>query len=164
MRALLCLARLALSSGLTLRMGPFKAIAIFGGTGGVGRECVYQALKDGNNVVILARDPSKLLTPERVTGSGGASITDPKLHVIQGNVCEAADVNKVSSSSLSLYVVASSHASLTFHHLPHLHRSTSTLPPRPPLRCKALSWRLEARPRTWARQCSLTAPQTSSRP
>lgn len=91
---LLCLV-LALSSGLTLRMSGPKTVAIFGGTGGVGRECVYQALKEGHNVVVLARDPSKMLTPERVAGSGGSLLTDPKLHVIQGNVCEAADVNKV---------------------------------------------------------------------
>ena len=38
-----------------------STVAIFGGTGETGRECVYQTLKSGKKVVVLARDASKML-------------------------------------------------------------------------------------------------------
>lgn len=74
-----------------------STIAVFGGTGQTGRECVYQALNAGNKVVVLARDPAKMLIP---TGSGGVSnegrtLVNDNLQVIQGSVTDAGDVEKV---------------------------------------------------------------------
>ena len=37
-----------------------STIVVFGGTGKTGAECVYQALEQGNKVVVLARSPEKL--------------------------------------------------------------------------------------------------------
>ena len=70
-----------------------KTIAVFGGTGATGRECVYQALNQGYNVVTLARDPSRMLNPDRIGGAAALG----KLQVITGNVCDAGDVEKVYS-------------------------------------------------------------------
>ena len=57
---------------------------------------LFQALKANRNVVVLARDPAKMLIPE---GSGGADadkpLIDPKLKVIQGDVTNQASVNAV---------------------------------------------------------------------
>jgi uncharacterized protein YbjT (DUF2867 family) len=73
-----------------------STIAIFGGTGITGRECVYQALQAGNNVVVLARDANKMLIP---TGSGGSQadqpLKDDKLTIITGDVTDQASVDKV---------------------------------------------------------------------
>lgn len=70
-------------------------VAVFGGTGETGKEVVYQALKQGEKVVVLARTPDKMRVP---SGSGGglkdAPLSDPKLTVIQGDVTKAADVDK----------------------------------------------------------------------
>jgi len=67
-----------------------STIAVFGGTGKTGSEIVYQALKDGQKVVVLARDPSKMIYPE---GSGGPSntgklLSDPNLKVLTGDVTD----------------------------------------------------------------------------
>ena len=70
-----------------------KTIAVFGGTGATGRECVYQALNQGYNVVTLARDPSRMINPDRI---GGVNAMD-RLQVVTGNVCNAGDVEKVYS-------------------------------------------------------------------
>ena len=79
----------------TLRMNAgIPTVAIFGCTGALGRECVYQALSSGFNVVGLARTPSKMNVPDRAVG-GGALLLDSRLTVIQGDVTNAADVNKV---------------------------------------------------------------------
>lgn len=71
-------------------------IAVFGGTGLTGRECVYQALKNDYKVIVLARDPAKMLIPE---GSGGAQadqiLKDPKLTIVTGDVTDQTSVNKV---------------------------------------------------------------------
>jgi uncharacterized protein YbjT (DUF2867 family) len=73
-----------------------KTIAVFGASGLTGSECVYQALKNGDNVIGLTRNPSKLVMPK---GSGGADaekpLTDPKLTMIAGDVTKQADVDKV---------------------------------------------------------------------
>jgi NAD(P)-dependent dehydrogenase (short-subunit alcohol dehydrogenase family) len=73
-----------------------KTIAVFGGTGKTGREVVYQALKEGLNVVVLARDPSRMLVPK---GSGGDNadrpLLDSKLKVLKGSVTDPMDVRKV---------------------------------------------------------------------
>jgi NAD(P)-dependent dehydrogenase (short-subunit alcohol dehydrogenase family) len=75
-------------------------IAVFGGTGLLGRECVYQALKANHKVVVLARDPSKMLIP---TGAGGADadkpLVDDRLRIITGDVTNQDDVNKVFQSA-----------------------------------------------------------------
>jgi hypothetical protein len=76
-----------------LKMG---TIAIFGGTGQTGRECVYQALKANNKVVVLARNPAKMVVPP---GSGGRFADEPlrdkNLLIVQGDVTNQEDVNKV---------------------------------------------------------------------
>ena len=58
-------------------------IAVFGATGGTGREVVQQALADGHQVTALARDPGKL------------DITDPNLIVVAGSVLDAAPVQRM---------------------------------------------------------------------
>jgi hypothetical protein len=86
---------------LQLRMAS-KTIAVFGGTGLTGRECVYQALQQGYSVVVLARDPSKMLVP---AGSGGAladqPLSNPRLTVLRGDVCSATDVESVYTAATS---------------------------------------------------------------
>jgi nucleoside-diphosphate-sugar epimerase len=76
-------------------LGP-STIAIFGGSGQTGRECVYQALKANHKVVVLARDPSKIKIPP---GSGGAladqPLIDKNLHIVQGDVTDPATVDAV---------------------------------------------------------------------
>jgi len=79
-----------------------KTIAVFGASGLTASECVFQALKSGDNVVGLTRHPSKLVIPK---GSGGASADQPmssvidkiedQLTLIGGDVTNAADVAKV---------------------------------------------------------------------
>ena len=58
-------------------------LAIFGATGRTGRPLVEQALQVGYEVVALVRTPSRL------------AVEHPKLMVIQGNVMNPADVDKV---------------------------------------------------------------------
>ena len=74
-------------------------IAVFGASGLTASECVYQALKDGDNVVGLTRNPSNLKIP---TGSGGADaekpLTDEKLTLIGGDVTKMSDVEKGESA------------------------------------------------------------------
>jgi hypothetical protein len=74
-----------------------NTIAIFGGTGKLGSECVYQALQRGDNVVVLARDKSKMTIPP---GSGGLlagqSLPDhPQLKLIEGSVTNQKNVDTV---------------------------------------------------------------------
>lgn len=76
---------------------PINTIAIFGGSGKLGSECVYQALqKKHTQVVVLARNESKITIPE---GSGGINagkrILNKKLKVIQGTVLNQHDVDRV---------------------------------------------------------------------
>lgn len=62
--------------------------------------CLFQALKQNYNVVVLARDPSKMLIPP---GSGGADaekpLSDPRLKVLQGDVTDQTSVDKVFDSA-----------------------------------------------------------------
>lgn len=71
-------------------------IAVFGASGLTSQECIYQALKDGDTVIGLTRNPANVKVPK---GSGGADadqpLVDPKLTVIGGDVTNAADVAKV---------------------------------------------------------------------
>lgn len=57
-------------------------IAIFGATGGTGRQLVEQALQQGHHVTVLVRDPARL------------PLSDPQLTVIEGNVLDAEPVNQ----------------------------------------------------------------------
>jgi NAD(P)H-binding len=76
-----------------------NTIAVFGGTGATGKEVVFQALKSGANVVVLARDPAKMLVP---AGSGGdkadTPLTDARLKVLKGDVTNQKDVDAVFAS------------------------------------------------------------------
>ena len=70
-------------------------IAVFGASGLTAQECVYQALRDGDKVVGLTRNPSKLVVPK---GSGGKDadkpLVDSNLILIGGDVTNPADVAK----------------------------------------------------------------------
>mmetsp|Transcript_4283 Transcript_4283/g.5548 ORF Transcript_4283/g.5548 Transcript_4283/m.5548 type:complete len:264 (+) Transcript_4283:78-869(+) len=84
-----------------------ERIAVFGGSGRTGSECVYQALKSGKKVSVLARDPKKVCIPE---GSGGSSagslIIDDNLLVVQGDVKNQEDVEKIFDQKISGVIVA----------------------------------------------------------
>jgi uncharacterized protein YbjT (DUF2867 family) len=84
-----------------------KTIAVFGASGLTGAECVYQALKDGDNVIGFTRNPSRLMIPK---GSGGADadkpLTDPKLTMIAGDVTQMSDVDKVFENKVDGVIVA----------------------------------------------------------
>jgi hypothetical protein len=57
-------------------------VAVFGGTGKTGSECVYQTIKSGSKPFVLARDFSKLKVPMGSGGSlGGTSFYDSKIKV-----------------------------------------------------------------------------------
>jgi len=59
-------------------------------------ECVYQALKDGYNVIGLTRNPSNLKIPEGSGGNNaGKEFDEPNLTMIGGDVTNSADVAKV---------------------------------------------------------------------
>ena len=76
-----------------------KTIAVFGASGLTAAECVYQALENGDDVVGLTRNPSKLVIPK---GSGGINagkpLENPNLTLIAGDVTKKADVEKVIES------------------------------------------------------------------
>jgi nucleoside-diphosphate-sugar epimerase len=84
-----------------------KTIAVFGASGLTAAECVYQALKDGDKVVGLTRNPSKLTIPK---GSGGTDadkpLSDPNLTLIAGDVTKKADVDKVFETPIDGVIVA----------------------------------------------------------
>ncbi len=63
-------------------------IALFGATGGTGRQVLAQALAAGHQVTVLVRDPAKL---------AGHQVSD--LTVIQGNVLKAEDVDRAVAGS-----------------------------------------------------------------
>lgn len=106
--ALVALTTLALPMARRSWQVPRAFIAVFGGTGLTGREAVYQALQRGESVVVLARDPAKLLTPLGSCGSSAADqlISDPKLTVVQGDVKVREDVDKVIKSGCTGVVVS----------------------------------------------------------
>ena len=58
-------------------------LTIFGSTGGLGSECLQQALEQGHNVTVLVRNPDKL--PEALRS---------KVHVVQGDALKLEDVRK----------------------------------------------------------------------
>jgi nucleoside-diphosphate-sugar epimerase len=73
-----------------------NTIVVFGGTGKTGSEATFQALKNGYKVVVLARDPSKMLIP---LGSGkengGKPLIDKNLKVVQGSVTDPTAVDRL---------------------------------------------------------------------
>lgn len=80
-----------------------KTIAVFGASGLTSQECIYQALKDGDKVVGLTRNPSNCKVPK---GSGGdaadSPLTDDNFTLIGGDVTNKADVDKVFSEAGSV--------------------------------------------------------------
>lgn len=78
-----------------------KNIAVFGASGLTAAECVYQALENGDSVIGLTRNPSKLVIPK---GSGGNKAGQPleeypNLTLIAGDATKQADVDKVFDSA-----------------------------------------------------------------
>ncbi len=67
-------------------------LAIFGATGGVGRQIVEQALSQGHSVAALVRDPAKL------------SLLNEQLTLVQGNVLERSDVEKTLNGADAVFV------------------------------------------------------------
>ncbi len=57
-------------------------IAVFGATGGTGKQVVQQALAAGDQVIVLVRDPAKL------------GLNNANLAVVTGNVLDAAKVDE----------------------------------------------------------------------
>lgn len=82
-------------------------IAVFGGTGALGKECVYQALEGGDNVIVLARDPSRMKNPERVD-SAETLMTNSRLTVLKGDVTDQKEVDAVfdAASDITGVIVA----------------------------------------------------------
>eukprot|EP00560_Eucampia_antarctica_P004502 CAMPEP_0197831462 /NCGR_PEP_ID=MMETSP1437-20131217/10201_1 /TAXON_ID=49252 ORGANISM="Eucampia antarctica, Strain CCMP1452" /NCGR_SAMPLE_ID=MMETSP1437 /ASSEMBLY_ACC=CAM_ASM_001096 /LENGTH=239 /DNA_ID=CAMNT_0043434385 /DNA_START=187 /DNA_END=906 /DNA_ORIENTATION=- len=83
-----------------------KTIAVFGASGLTSQECIYQALKDGDSVVGLTRNPSNCVIPK---GSGGAKadspLTDEKFTLISGDVTNRADVDKVFAENIDSVII-----------------------------------------------------------
>ena len=72
-----------------------KTILVFGGTGKTGSEVVFQALKAGRKVLVLARDPSNMKIPLGSGGSkGGQDFVDSNLKIVKGSVTNFDDVQK----------------------------------------------------------------------
>jgi len=74
-----------------------EAIAVFGGSGGVGSEVVFQELAKGHAVSCLVRNKARLVVPP---GSGGAKAGLPLTgaRVTEGDVTKQADVDAVFAS------------------------------------------------------------------
>jgi uncharacterized protein YbjT (DUF2867 family) len=80
-----------------------KTVAVFGASGLTAAECIYQALENGDAVVGLTRNPSKLVIPKGSGGSkAGEPFSNPKLTVIAGDVTKPQDVDKVFAAAPKL--------------------------------------------------------------
>jgi len=80
-----------------------KTIAVFGASGLTASECVYQALQNGDTVIGLTRNPSKLVIPKGSGGDkAGEKLESPNLILIGGDVTKAQDVAKVFDAALSV--------------------------------------------------------------
>lgn len=105
---------------LSIAFASSATIAIFGGSGKTGSECVFQALNSGVDVVTLVRNPDKLRIP---LGSGGQRAGQlyidlegkdkefpfpGKLTVITGDVTNPGDVDFVfqSDSNIDSVIIA----------------------------------------------------------
>jgi len=78
-------------------------VAVFGAGGLTGKEVVYQALQRGEDVVALARTPSKVTKPARL---GEGPMSDPNLKIMGGDVTKQADVDAVFAEGVTSVVVA----------------------------------------------------------
>ena len=67
-------------------------IAIFGATGGTGKELVKQTLERGHEITALVRDPQKL------------SVSDQRVNIIKGDVLNKDDVSKTIQGSDAVLV------------------------------------------------------------
>lgn len=67
-------------------------IAVFGATGGTGRQIVQQALAAGDQVIALVRDPAKL------------ALDNANLTVVTGNVLDAAKVEETLQNAAAVVV------------------------------------------------------------
>lgn len=84
-----------------------KTIAVFGASGLVGSETVFQALEDGDNVVGLTRNPSNLKVPAGSGGdAAGNALENPNLTMIAGDVTKKSDVDKVFEMDIDGCVIA----------------------------------------------------------
>ncbi|MBK1655139.1 NAD(P)-dependent oxidoreductase [Allochromatium vinosum] len=75
-------------------------IALFGATGGTGRQVLAQALEQGHRITALVRDPSKL-TPH------------PDLTLVTGDVLDPAAVARCLAGTDAVVCVLGSHGSKT---------------------------------------------------
>jgi len=85
-----------------------KTIAVFGSTGGVGLEAIYQSLGKGYKVKALARTPKNVVVPP---GSGGEAkagkvLSSSALTIIEGDVTRYDDVVKVMEGGVDGVIVA----------------------------------------------------------
>jgi len=84
-----------------------KNIAVFGASGLTGAEVTYQAVKEGDTVIGLTRNPSNLKVPEGSGGADGGSLLEaPNLTMIAGDVTKMEDVKKVFENDIDGVVIA----------------------------------------------------------
>lgn len=84
-----------------------KTIAVIGASGLTASECVYQALKEGDTVIGLTRNPSNVVVPKGSGGdSAGKAIDDPNLTMIGGDVTNPDDVAKIFETPVDGVIVA----------------------------------------------------------
>jgi len=93
-------------------MAAAARVAVLGGTGATGAECVYQLLKEGHHVDVLARTPSKLGLPPGSCGEDKAGLPFDgvgeagALTVVQGNATVQADVDAVITAETTGVIVS----------------------------------------------------------
>lgn len=63
-----------------------KKVALFGATGGAGKQLLRQTLEAGYEVTVLARNPAKI---------DPTLAQNPNLHIVQGDILDAAGVEEV---------------------------------------------------------------------
>jgi len=79
------------------------SIVVFGATGLTGKECVWQGLSRGEDVVAFCRDASRLTKPQGSCGADASEqlMTDAKLVTVTGTVTSQADVDKAFAAAPS---------------------------------------------------------------
>lgn len=76
-------------------------LAVFGATGGTGRQLVAQALAAGHGVTVLARDPARVRRPD---GAPFAPDAAARLRVVAGNVLDPGAVAEVVAGADAVFV------------------------------------------------------------